>query len=122
MIINGGIRTAAQVGTALEHVDGVMIGREAYHSPYFLAELDQQFLGGPAPPARRSIVERMRPYVEAQLREGERLNRITRHMLGLYAGQPGARAWRRSLSENAHRDGAGIEVLERALDAIPEAA
>ncbi len=122
VIINGGIRSVAEVEAALERVDGVMIGRAAYHSPFFLAELERRFLSGADLPERLSIVKQMLPYIEAQLAEGERLSRITRHMLGLYAGQPGARAWRRALSENAHRRGAGVEVLASALDAIPEAA
>jgi len=122
IVLNGGIMTASAVSQALEQVDGVMIGREAYHSPYFLAELEHRFLSGRAMPSRRAIVERMLPYIDTQLAEGERLNRITRHMLGLFAGQPGAKAWRRTLSENAHREGAGGDVVVRALDALPEAA
>ena len=120
--LNGGITTAQAVAEQLEKVDGVMIGRQAYHNPYFLAELDHQFLGGASPPDRRDIVDRMLPYIEKELVAGERLIRIVRHMLGLFAGQPGARAWRRSISENAHRRGAGVEVLQNALNAIPEAA
>ena len=122
IVLNGGLATAEAVDAVLEHVDGVMIGRQAYHDPYFLAELDARFLSGAPPPERRTVVERMLPYVDAALAEGERLNRITRHMLGLYAGQPGARAWRRHLSENAHRDGADRDVILRALDALPQAA
>ncbi len=122
IILNGGITDVSQVREALDHVDGVMIGRQAYHDPYFLAVLEQDFLSGVQLPDRRSVVESMLPYVESQLAEGERLNRITRHMLGLFAGQPGARAWRRTLSEHAHREGAGIDVIKRALDALPQAA
>jgi tRNA-dihydrouridine synthase A len=122
IVLNGGISDAGQVAQILEKVDGVMIGRQAYHAPYFLAELDARFLGLAKAPARHHIVARMLPYIERELEAGERLNRITRHMLGLFAGQPGARAWRRSISENAHRAGAGPEVLHAALDAIPEAA
>ncbi len=118
IILNGGVTHADQVEEILEHVDGVMIGRQAYHDPFFLAELEQRFVGQPAMPERREIVERMLPYVERQLAAGERLNRITRHMLGLFTGQPGARAWRRSISENAHRPDAGPEILQRALAAM----
>ncbi len=118
IILNGGVTHADQVEEILEYVDGVMIGRQAYHDPFFLAELEQRFLGQPAMPERREIVERMLPYVERQLAAGERLNRITRHMLGLFTGQPGARAWRRAISENAHRPDAGPEVLLRALAAM----
>ncbi|MDX1509341.1 MAG: tRNA-dihydrouridine synthase, partial [Woeseiaceae bacterium] len=98
------------------------IGRQAYHDPFFLAELEQRFLSGAQPPERRDVVERMLPYIERELEAGERLIRIVRHMLGLFAGQPGARAWRRTISENAHRRGAGVGVLLDALNAIPEAA
>ncbi len=122
IVINGGIETVEQVSDALRHVDGVMIGRQAYHHPYFLAELEQHFNPGWQPPSRGQVVESMLPYIEAELAEGERLGRITRHILGLYAGQPGARAWRRHISENAHRHGAGTEVVLEALDAIPAAA
>ncbi len=122
IVLNGGVTELATVGELLEKVDGVMIGRRAYHEPYFLAELEQAYLSGKPPPDRREIVAAMIPYIERELSEGERLNRITRHMLGLFARQPGARSWRRTISETAHRHGAGIEVLLAALDAVPEAA
>ena len=120
--LNGGVTTADDIAALLECVDGVMIGRQAYHDPFFLAELEQRFLSGAQPPGRRDVVERMLPYIERELEAGERLIRIVRHMLGLFAGQPGARAWRRTISENAHRRGAGVGVLLDALNAIPEAA
>ena len=120
--INGGVTEIDQIAELLARVDGVMIGRQAYHEPYFLAELENRLLSGANLPQRVDIVEQMLPYIEQQLVDGERLNRISRHMLGLFAGQPGARAWRRYLSENAHKHGAGPEVLQRALDAVPEAA
>ena len=118
IVLNGGVRDVSQVGEIFEQVDGVMIGRQAYHDPYFLAELESSFLSGQQLPERREIVERMLPYIERELAAGERLNRITRHMLGLFAGQPGARAWRRTISENAHKPDAGPEVLDRALAAV----
>ena len=107
------------VDAALEHVDGVMIGRQAYHQPYFLAELEAHRNAGWQVPSRYDVVERMLPYIDARTTEGVSLNNITRHMLGLYAGQPGARAWRRYISEHAHREGAGSEVLVNALNAMP---
>jgi len=122
IVLNGGVSSEDQVAEILEHVDGVMIGRQAYHDPFFLAELDERFLGSARLPDRREIVERMIPYIESELAAGERLNRITRHMLGLFAGQPGARAWRRTISENAHQANAGPEVLRKALASIPLAA
>jgi len=103
-------------------VDGVMIGRQAYHDPYFLAILEQHINPGWCPPDRHNVVANMLPYIDKELARGERLGRITRHMLGLFAGQPGARAWRRYISENAFRDGAGPEVLIDALDKMPAAA
>lgn len=122
IVLNGGITNLEQVDTALRHVDGVMIGRQAYHHPYFLAELEHHFDSTRSLPDRRQVIEQMIPYVEAELDNGERLGRITRHIVGLFSGQPGARAWRRYISEHAYRDGAGVEVILAALDAIPDAA
>jgi tRNA-dihydrouridine synthase A len=122
IVVNGGIDDTVAVGRHLEDFDGVMIGRRAYQDPYFLAELEQRFLSGAAPPDRSSVVERMLPYVERELANGERLSHIARHMLGLYAHQPGARAWRRYLSEHMHRDGADGATLLEALDALAQAA
>ncbi len=120
--INGGFTALEPVAEALNHVDGVMIGRQAYHDPWFLALIEDRILGGRPPQDRRTVVEAMLPYVERQMTAGERLNRVTRHMLGLFAGQPGARAWRRHLSEHAHRDDAGPELLLQALEAMRTAA
>ena len=122
VVINGGITDLADVDTALQHVDGVMIGRQAYHHPYCLAELEKHMNPGFDLPDRRAVIDRLLPYVDAQLAAGERLGRITRHLVGLYAGMPGARAWRRYLSENAYRQNAGSDVILEALDAMPVAA
>ena len=122
IMLNGGVTSADQVEEILKHVDGVMIGRQAYHDPYFLAELESRFLERSALPDRREIVEQMIPYIEKELAAGERLNRITRHMLGLFSGQAGARMWRRSISENSHVKDAGPDILLGALNAIPNAA
>lgn len=122
IVLNGGVTGVAQVDEILGHVDGVMIGRQAYHHPYFLAELARHFDAGASLPERRDIVERMMPYIENELANGERLGRITRHMVGLFAGMPGARAWRRHLSEHAYRQGAGVDVVRDAMDAMPVAA
>ena len=122
IVINGGLTTLADIDAALAHVDGVMIGRQAYHQPYFLAELEQHVRPDWQPPTRAEIVESMLPYVDREIGKGASLNSITRHMLGLFAGQPGARAWRRYISEHAHREGAGSEVLVNALNAMPVAA
>ena len=122
IVLNGGVTSADQAEEILKHVDGVMIGRQAYHDPYFLAELESRFLERSALPDRREIVEQMIPYIEKELAAGERLNRITRHMLGLFSGQAGARMWRRSISENAHVEDAGPDILLGALNAIPNVA
>ncbi len=113
--INGGVTTVEDALQHLQQVDGVMIGREAYHNPWMLARLEATGSGASALPTRHDIVSRLLPYVEKQLAEGECLHAITRHILGLFHGCPGARAWRRTLSEQAHRTGAGIEVIEQAL-------
>lgn len=119
--INGGVTDLAQACHHLESVDGVMIGRAAYEDPYLLAAADRELFGtGGGPASRRRVVEAMLPYVEEQLTRGLPLARVTRHMLGLFAGCPGARAWRRHLSENAHRPGAGTEVLLAALGRVPD--
>jgi len=115
--INGGIRSLEEARAQLASVDGVMIGRAAYDDPFFLSAADRDFYGEPGvPPTRRQVVEAMVPYIEARLAEDVPLGRITRHMQGLFTGRPGARRWRRQLSENANRPGAGIRVL---LDSIP---
>ncbi|MBT8077570.1 MAG: tRNA dihydrouridine(20/20a) synthase DusA [Gammaproteobacteria bacterium] len=121
LTINGGVKTVEDVRAHLRHVDGVMIGREAYSNPWFLAELASAF-GSHGPASRRAVVLAMLPYIERALATGVPLKNITRHMLGLFAGQPGARAWRRSLSEFAHRPGAGLDVVTRALGMLPAAA
>ena len=118
IVLNGGVTTLAECHEHLEHVDGVMIGRQAYHDPYLLAELEAALLA-PADwqaPSRDDVVERMLPYIERELSDGAELQHITRHLLGLFAGQPGARQWRRYLSENAHHRGAGPEVIRAALE------
>jgi tRNA-dihydrouridine synthase A len=113
--LNGGIRSLDAALEFLEPLDGVMIGREAYQNPWLLAEADRVIFADPAPPpTRQEVLDRFLPYVERGLASGVPLNAMTRHILGLFQGQPGARAWRRHLSENAHRPGAGIAVLRTA--------
>ncbi|WP_318479572.1 tRNA dihydrouridine(20/20a) synthase DusA [Photobacterium leiognathi] len=120
MAINGGIKTFEEMEEHLKHMDGVMVGREAYQSPYLMAEVDQRLFGSDRPVMkRREVVEAMYPYIEKQLANGSYLGHITRHMLGLFQNMPGARQWRRHISENAHKPGAGIEVVQQALDKIP---
>jgi tRNA-dihydrouridine synthase A len=116
IIINGGIASVADVHEHLLHVDGVMLGRTAYHEPYRLAEIEHEIFGTPLPD-RDAVLAQLRPYVEAHLARGDRLQHISRHILGLYQGLPGARAFRRLLSERAHRADAGYEVVEQAIAA-----
>ncbi|MEZ9071324.1 tRNA dihydrouridine(20/20a) synthase DusA [Vibrio splendidus] len=119
--VNGGVTTLEQTKGHLQHLDGVMIGREAYHSPFILAEVDQQIFGLDTPIKKRSqVVEEMYPYIERELSNGASLGHISRHMLGLFQSMPGARQWRRYISENAHKKGAGIEVMQTALAKIPK--
>lgn len=118
IVLNGGVRELQTIDEVLRHVDGVMIGREAYQRPYFLAEIEQHLNPGWTPPTRREVIERMLPYVEAQMSEGVPLMRIARHMMGLVGGMPGARRWRRYLSQNAHREDASAGMLLQAFDAM----
>jgi tRNA-dihydrouridine synthase A len=118
-VINGGFQTLAQASAQLARVDGVMIGREAYRNPWMLAEADRQiFAEACAPATRRGVVERMLPFIERTHAAGVPVHRVTRHMLGLFQGQPGARAWRRHLSEHAHRPDATPAVVAQALDFV----
>jgi len=121
IIINGGIATLGSAQAQLAKVDGVAIGRSAYQNPYLLADVDRQLFGEMAPPpSRRAVLEALIPYAEAHLGRGGRLNNIVRHILGLYHGEPHARAFRRHLAQNAPRPGAGIEVLTEGI-ALSEA-
>lgn len=118
--VNGGVKTLEESLEHLQHLDGVMIGREAYQNPYILAQVDQLIFGLDTPvKKRKQVVEEMYPYIERQLSNGSYLGHISRHMIGLFQAMPGARQWRRYISENAHKKGAGIEVLETALAKIP---
>ena len=117
IMLNGGVRNLADVRTHLAQVDGVMIGREAYHNPYFVAELEHA-LHQVEPPAREAVMAAFLDYVEARLAEGVRLVTMTRHVLGLYLGRPGARRWRRQLSEGACAPGAGTEVIRAAMQLV----
>ena len=121
VILNGGIASLAQVRQHLdEGLDGVMIGRAAYHDPAsLLGAADAVVTGRMVPEVDPAVaVRRMLPYVEREMAAGTRLNAITRHMLGAFAGRPGTRRWRRTLSEGAHRPGAGPDLIEKALTAV----
>ena len=120
--VNGGIASLPDVRTQLARVDGVMIGREAYHNPWFLAELERELLGGDAPESRHSVVEAFADYAARQLAAGTRLHQMTRHILGLFSGCPGARTWRRRLSMEGARPDAGVDVLIAAAREVPDPA
>ncbi|WP_338144747.1 tRNA dihydrouridine(20/20a) synthase DusA [Fertoeibacter niger] len=117
--INGGVTTLAQAKDLLDQgLDGVMVGRAAYHDPGAVLLGADALWGDDFAPDAVQVIDAMRPYIAGHLAEGGRLHQITRHMLGLFAGQPGARGWRRVLSEGATRPGAGLDLLDRALEAV----
>jgi len=117
--INGGVASLEAAQEHLAHVDGVMIGRAAYHEPFaILSEADAQIFNGAAARPEAEVIALMCDYIENELANGARLNQITRHMLGAFAGRPGARRWRRVLSEGAHLAGAGPELVWQAYEAV----
>ncbi|MEZ6012221.1 MAG: tRNA dihydrouridine(20/20a) synthase DusA [Hyphomonas sp.] len=118
IILNGGIPSIEACAEHLRHFDGVMLGRAAYQTPGLLGEVDATLFGEGNVISPFEAVEDYKPYLAARLAEGVGLHAMTRHMRGLFSGQPGARQWRRILSERAPRAGAGLEVLDAALDAL----
>jgi tRNA-dihydrouridine synthase A len=118
VVINGGVGSLDEAEAHLRHVDGVMLGRAAYHTPGILGEADRRLFGeGPDVDAREAV-ERYRPYIEGELAKGTHLAAMTRHMLGLFHGVAGARAWRRILTVDGVKPGAGLEVVDAALSAV----
>jgi tRNA-dihydrouridine synthase A len=130
IVLNGGLNAIKEAQAHLAHVDGVMLGRAAYQNPEILLRVDPELFGEAAPAADAfAALEAFEPYVAARLAEGVRLGQMTRHILGLFAGRPGARAYRRHLATKATKPGAGLDVLRaavaevsRAADRVPEAA
>lgn len=118
IILNGGVKTLAHVREGLEHTDGVMIGREAYQNPWFLSEIEKDTLGAQKLRDRDAVVEAMTAYAEREMEKGVKLKDITRHILGLYRGLPGARGWRRILSEEAYKPGAKVDLIRIAAQQI----
>jgi tRNA-dihydrouridine synthase A len=118
--INGGIHSLVEVQEHLKHVDGTMVGRAIYHDPYLLADVDNVIFNQRSDYilSRHEVIEAMLPYIEQRMKQGRPLKSITRHLLGLFQGQPGARRWRRHLSENAHLPDAGIHTLQQALSLV----
>ena len=116
IIINGGITTLDHSEELLKHVDGVMMGREAYQNPYIMSEVDKRFFGVDKESlSRQMIVKELLPYIQEQLKSEVRLNSVSRHILGLFHGEPGARGWRRYISENVSKPGADENVILQAL-------
>ncbi|MCC8421750.1 tRNA dihydrouridine(20/20a) synthase DusA [Photorhabdus thracensis] len=119
--INGGIKSLEEAKQHLQHVDGVMVGREAYQNPSILAHVDHELFDSSIPVVNSvEAVRALYPYIEQELSKGTYLGHITRHILGIFQGIPGARQWRRHLSENAHKLGADISVVEQALAMVTE--
>jgi tRNA-dihydrouridine synthase A len=122
VVVNGGVASLDAAEALLCEVDGVMLGRAAYHDPAILGPVDARLFGDAEVVAPEAAVERYKPYVTRALARGVRLPAITRHMLGLFQGRPGARTWRRILTVDSHAPGAGLEVIDRALAAVETAA
>jgi tRNA-dihydrouridine synthase A len=118
IVLNGGVPSLEAAEAHLAHVDGVMLGRAAYHTPGILGEADRRIFGAADDVSAADAVARYRPYMAAQLAAGTRLAAMTRHMLGLFTGAPGARAWRRILTVEGVKPGAGLEVVDAALEAV----
>jgi tRNA-dihydrouridine synthase A len=123
VIINGGIDNLSSGASHLSYVDGIMMGRSAYQNPYLLTEVDQRFYGETSPtPTRFAVLEALLPYIDSQLNSGNvRLNHITRHILGIFNGQTGAKLFRRHLSQHAHLPGANSDVLRQAMAIVSKA-
>ena len=121
IVVNGGIQTIEECQTHLDHVDGVMLGREAYQNPWMLAQVDEALFGMDSPlKSRDDVISELLPFAEQHLAQGGQLNHITRHILGLYQGIPGARKFRRHLSENAYKKEAGIRILAEAYALVSD--
>jgi tRNA-dihydrouridine synthase A len=122
IVLNGGVASLDEAEAHLAHVDGVMLGRAAYHTPALLGEVDRRLFGDGPDVTAEMALDAYLPYVRAELARGTHLAAMTRHMLGLFHGAPGARAWRRILTVEGAKAGAGIEVIQRGLEAMAAAA
>ncbi len=118
IIINGGITTTDQMKDHLEKVDGVMIGRAAYHTPYLLADIEREIFNNENVPSRQDVIEQLLPYVREEIKKGTRLNQIMRHTLGLFHGQTGSSFWKRYLSENMCVRDADVKKIDHIMDKI----
>ena len=118
IIINGGITSTNQIKNHLSKVDGVMIGRSVYHSPYFLAEIEKEIFKNNNTPSRQEVIENLIPYVKKETKKGTRLNQIMRHTLGLFHGQTGSNFWKRYLSENLCVRDADVKKIDHIIDKV----
>jgi tRNA-dihydrouridine synthase A len=118
IVLNGGVSSMEQVRTHLGHVDGVMLGREAYHNPYLLAGADELYGDSSEPPSREAIARQYMDYIDAQIAQGSQAQQMIRHVLGLFKSQPGSRHWKRHLSEYAHTAGAGAHTVAEAIERV----
>ena len=118
IIINGGIASVSQINNHLNKTDGVMIGRAAYHSPYFLADIEREIFNNNEVPSRQEVIQKLIPYIKDELKKGTRLNQIMRHTLGLFHGQSGASYWKRYLSENMCVRDADVKKIDHIMDKI----
>ena len=118
IIINGGITSVEQVKHQLKKIDGVMIGRAAYHTPYLLADIEKKIFNNNSVPSRQDVIEKLIPYVKDEIKKGTRLNQIMRHTLGLFHGQSGSSYWKRYLSENMCVRDADVKKIDHIMDKI----
>ena len=118
IIINGGITSIEEIKNHLKKIDGVMIGRAAYHTPYFLAEIEKEIFKNQSIPSRQEVIEKLIPYVRNEIKKGTRINQIMRHTLGLFHGQHGAGHWKRYLSENMCVRDADVKKIDHIMDKI----
>jgi len=118
IIINGGITSSSQIKDHLKKVDGVMLGRSVYHSPYLLSDIEKEIFDNDAVPSRQEVIEQLVPYVKKETKKGTRLNQIMRHTLGLFHGQTGSNFWKRYLSENMCVRDADVQKIDHIMDKI----
>ncbi len=118
IIINGGITSIEEIKSHLKKTDGTMIGRAAYHAPYFLADIEKEIFGNNNVPSRQEVIQQLIPYIKDELKKGTRLNQIMRHTIGLFHGQTGASNWKRYLSENMCVRNADVQKIDHIMDKI----
>ena len=118
IIINGGIKTINEINDHLEKVDGVMIGRAIYHSPYFLAEIEKEVFGNKEVPTRSEVMQNLIPYIQEETSKGTQLNHIMRHTVGLFHGQNGSKEWKQYLSKNMCIRDADLQKVNHIMDQV----